>query len=388
MKAKLFTLALFLLSFHLSVKAQEARHKIAVFAPLYLDSAFDANHQYRFHTSFPKYLNPGLEFYLGAQAALDSLSKVGAPLEVFIFDTRSTQMPLLQQLASPQLNDVELLIGSASANEVRILSETANRKKIPFISATLPNDAGVINNPYYVVLNSTLRAHTEAIYRFLQKYHSLDKITFFTKPGAQESQLKEYFQEYSKTTPAPLKINFVDAGSGVDAMRLSYYLDSTKKNSCIAGSLDEAFGNNLVQQLSQVAKTYPLTLIGMPTWDGWNFSRPGFKSIEILYTTPFFYSARTPLNTRLTNDFISRQGGRPTDMFYRGYETVLRFALLLLDSKKDMASNLSRRGNTIFTPFDIQPVFLDKKKMELDYFENKKLYFIRVANGIKNVSNF
>jgi hypothetical protein len=72
-------------------------------------------------------------------------------------------------------------------------------------------------------------------------------------------------------------------------------------------------------------------------------------------------------------------------MFFRGYETVLRSALLLLDTKKDVASNLTRKGNYVFTQFDIQPVFLDKQNMVLDYFENKKLYYVHIANGLKTV---
>jgi hypothetical protein len=79
--------------------------------------------------------------------------------------------------------------------------------------------------------------------------------------------------------------------------------------------------------------------------------------------------------------------GRPTDMYFRGYETVLRFALLLLDTKQDVASNLIRKGNYVFTQFDIQPVFLNRNDMELDYFENKKLYFVRFLNGVETVQN-
>jgi len=133
---------------------------------------------------------------------------------------------------------------------------------------------------------------------------------------------------------------------------------------------------------------YSLSVFGMPTWDAINFSKFEFKSIDVTYTTPFYYARTTNLSTHLSNEFAAKQAGRPTDMFYRGYETTLRFALLLLDTKKDVASNLSRKGNTVFTAFDVQPVFLDKQKPELDYFENKRLYFIRVANGVKNASNF
>lgn len=374
----------FLVAF--SGNAQAQRQKIALFAPLYLDSAFDVSGNYRFSSSFPKFLNPGIEFYQGAQAAFDSLAKVGAPLEVYVYDSRSRNRSLTQQVNSPELENVDLIIGHSNTSEVRILADAAAKKKIPFISATLPNDAGIINNPYYLVLNSTLRTHTENIYQYLQKYHSRDRIVVLRKPGTQEDQLKEYFQDIAKTTSStPLKLQFVDIGSEWDYTRLTKALDSTRRTVCIAGSLDENFGLALAESLADVNSTYPVTLIGMPTWDGLNLSRSEYKGLEIIYTTPFFYGRPTALSTKISNDFIARVDGRPTDMYYRGYETALRFALLLLDTKRDMASNLTRKGNYIFTQFDIQPVFLNKQNMTLDYFENKKLYFVKVFNGNKTV---
>ena len=107
--------------------------------------------------------------------------------------------------------------------------------------------------------------------------------------------------------------------------------------------------------------------------------------MEIGYNMPFNFGKLSPLGTELTKAFEAKVNGRPTDMYLRGYETVLRFSLLLLDTKKDVASNLSRKGNNIFTQFDVQPVFLDEDAMTLDYFENKKLYFTRIINGVKTV---
>ena len=57
-----------------------SKQRIAVFVPLYLDSAFDATNSYRYDKSFPKFINPGLEFYEGVQLAIDSLNKVNEPL--------------------------------------------------------------------------------------------------------------------------------------------------------------------------------------------------------------------------------------------------------------------------------------------------------------------
>src|ERR1700730_4766414 len=66
------------------------KYHIAVFLPLYLDSAFDASGNYRFDQNFPKYLNPGLEFYEGMELAMDSLRKTGVPFDITVYDTRST----------------------------------------------------------------------------------------------------------------------------------------------------------------------------------------------------------------------------------------------------------------------------------------------------------
>ena len=78
--------------------AQPVKHKIAIFSPLYLDSAFDDLNNYRYEKQFPKFINPGLEFYEGVQLALDSLSKEGTQLEVFIYDTRSEKESLSKEL--------------------------------------------------------------------------------------------------------------------------------------------------------------------------------------------------------------------------------------------------------------------------------------------------
>src|ERR1043166_3890004 len=137
--------------------AQIPKQKIAIFAPLYLDSAFDAGNNYRYGMNFPKYINPGLEFYEGAQLALDSMTKENLPLEVYVFDTHSVLKTLQQQLAEAETDSVRLIIAYTSMNEIHQFAYAAQKMKIPFINVNLPNDGGVYENPYFVLLNSTLK---------------------------------------------------------------------------------------------------------------------------------------------------------------------------------------------------------------------------------------
>lgn len=378
----IFALALLLLTFF--AQAQHgAHHKIAIFTPLYLDSAFDASGNFRYEKTGARFVSSGLDFYYGAQMALDSLERKGEEMDVYVYDTRGRET-LAQQLAKPELADAELFIAQSNAAETRLLAEAAQRRKIPFISATLPNDAGISNNPYLVVLNTTLQSHVEGIYRFLQKYHGLDRIVVFRKGGTQEDQIKSHFIDFGhSTTGSQLNIKYVDIGDNFTMQSLTPYLDSTRRTVCIAGSLDEAFGNRLTQALAGLTRTYPVRVIGMPTWDNFTFSRAG--DLEVIYTNPFYYSTNTPLVNTLSTEFANHMNTRPTDLFFRGYEITLRFAQLLIDTGRDVSSSITRKGNNVLTAFDIQPVFKDKTAMTLDYFENKHLYFIKAFGGTRNI---
>jgi hypothetical protein len=365
------------------------KHKIAIFAPLYLDSAFDRANEYNYAKNvFPKFINPGLEFYEGAQLALDSLNKEGAELEVFIYDTRSATTTLEQQLARPEINDVSLIIAHCSNNEVRLLSEAAFRKKIPVINATVPNDAGTIENPYFILLNPTLRTQCEGIYKYVQKYYAINPLIVFRRKGTSDDHIKTIFDEYSKTTMSvPLKLKYVELPDNFTANQLKKYLDSNRTTLCIAGSLDMNFGRNLALQFASIVKEYPVVVMGMPTWDGIkDFSKPEYKGLEIVYSTPFYNAKTDKVSLGISNFFNNIMFARPSDMVFRGYETTWKFARLLLKHGKDLSSNLGNKQDKIFTDFDIQPV-LNKKTMVLDYFENKKLYFLKWQNGLIQVMN-
>jgi len=358
------------------------RHKLAIFLPLYLDSAFDASNNYRYDKSFPKFINPGLEFYEGAQLALDSLQKENARLEVHIYDTRSGSKPIAQILQSPEFLRTELIIGHVGPGELQQLAAAAAQMNVPFINVNFPNDGGITNNPEFVILNSTLRTHCEGIYRFIQRNYATRPVVLFRKKGTQEDRLKSYFDDIGKSTNSvPLKIKYVTLDDVFDVTALTPYLDSTTQTICIAGSLDENFARMLCQGLASVNKTYTSLVIGMPTWDNIDFSDAEFNGEEIVYSTPFYINPADNLVKSIQQYFKVRFYSRPSDMVFRGYETLYHFGKLLLLHGPNLNGSIGEKKYKVFTDFDIQPVFLNKQNMTLDYFENKKLYFIKKVNG-------
>lgn len=362
------------------------KYKIAVFAPLYLDSAFDGAYNYRYDKNFPKFINPGLEFYEGVQLALDSLSKENAPLEVFVYDTRSSKS-LKEQLNNPELQDIDLILAYCSGQELGTFAYDAALKKIPFINVNLPVDGGVKNNPYFVMLNSTLKTHIETIYRLIQKNYATNTIVVFRKKGTMEDAIKRYMDDAAKSTSSvPLKLKYVDLIDSFTVAQLKTVLDSTRQTLCIAGSLDESFGRRLTLQLASISKSYKLTLVGMPTFDnlGRDFSKPEYKGLDIVYTTPFYNPRTDNVSQEIVSYFNTKLYARPSDMVMRGYEATWRFSKLLLKYQDSIASNLTKKEFNVFREFDIQPV-VNKQTSATDYFENKKLFVLKWRDGLANV---
>jgi len=388
-----FLLIIFLLIRGISMHAQidsvkyhpdsTQRHRIAVFIPLFLDSAFDASANYRYDKNFPKFINPGLEFYEGLQLALDSLQKLKMHLEVQIYDTRSSTQQIGQILQSPDFQQTELILGHVNAPELRELAGAALHKNIPFINVNFPNDGGITNNASLIVLNSTLKTHCESIYKFIQRNYPTYNIVFFRKKGVQEDRLKNYFMDIEKNTASvPLKSKYIVLDEPVNAKQLLSNLDSTKKNICIVGSLDENFGKTICMQLAAVNKIYISKIFGMPTWDAVSdFAKPEYNDQEIYYSTPFYINPNDSLALSIQQYFKNKFYSRPSDMVFRGYETMFRFGQLLQQYGHNLSGSIGGKKYKLFNDFDIQPVFLSKQNMTLDYFENKKIYFIKKVAG-------
>lgn len=353
------------------------RFQVAVFTPLFLDSAFDASIDYTYGTNFPKFINPGLEFYEGIELAADSLNKLGARVDVRVYDTRSERSSVARIIASKEFEAFDLVLGHVNGTEARSLATAASKNTVPFINVNYPNDAGVQNNPYYVILNSTLTTQLRSLYKLLQRNFALADIIYIRTKSTSDERLLANFKEIEKnTTGVPIKFKYLTLEGDYIGSQLEKHLDSNKNNVFVVGNLDVNFGNKLIQNISDYGESYNTTLIGMPTWDNIMLAKNAHENLEVVYGTPFYINPEDSLVARIHDNFKEKFYSRPSDMVYRGFETLLHFTRLLQQHGSNIASSIGEKKYRVFTDFDIQPV-LDKKTMTHNYFENQKIYFIR-----------
>ncbi len=359
--------------------------KVVVFAPVYLDSAFTETGYKLGRNLIPKYILPGLEFYNGVMLAIDSLNIEKAPVEVFFYDSKSITNPVEEVLERAEMTDISLIIASFNTrSDVKPLADFALQHNIPLISSIYPNDGGVTANPFFVMINPTLKTHIEAIYKYLHRAYPLENIILFRRSGAIEDMILSVFNSINKKTPGiPLKLKIIELSDEFTPEQVSAYLDSTRKNILLCGTLNEAFGMNLVKAVSS-SKSYRSVIMGMPTWDG---IKDLGKDAEIIYSTPYNFSRTDKPSVQLTNKYRAKYTGRPSDMVFKGFESMYHFTKLLLKYGNGLINNLSSKEYKLFNDFDIQPVTPDKENFLPDYLENKKIYFIRKMDGrVKSIN--
>lgn len=356
-------------------------YNIALYAPLYLDSV-SSDMPTR---SLPRYILPGLDFYEGAQLALDSLQAQGVKLNVTVYDSKNKQ-----NIHSANLVNTDLIIAAVGTPEIKDLSDIARKKEINLVSATYPNDAGVNDNPFFLITNSLLKTHGEALQRYLQEGYASKNILIIHRDSPFEKRiaadlLEEYNKLQSGKKSKPREVIWNDS---ISDLNLSQYFLADRPNLCIVTSLDETNAKYILRKLSTQTASYPIQVFGMPTWDIMKFKEPEFKGIPIFYTSPYF-NDKTDAYSRYINDYWKRvYKSRPSDMAFKGFELTWYFVKQLSTNGVYFNKDINDPNRKVFSNFNYQPIYLKNDEKEPDYFENKNIYIIQKGDSNDIKMNF
>lgn len=358
-------------------------YKVGIFAPLYLDSVFTKN-TFRYRQNIPRLIAPALDFVNGAQLALDSLQAGNDFIDASIYDTKSYKESVPDLIRNKKLDSLQLIIGSVKDAEYMQLAAFALQKNIPFISVTYPNDAGITANPFLVIMNSTLKAHCDAIYAYILQNHGTDKIYLCRQKGAQEDMVTGYFKSINEQDGKKLlPIEILDMEGNVNSSFLKSKLDSNRKSILIAASLDETFAYAIAKAGFELHKTYPLTLIGMPNWDNFSelYDKKKTPNFPVYYTTPYYNDKKDDFSRAVNAAYKRKFKGKAGDMVFKGYESVYMFTKLLAKNPVGFMNRINDRDVKVFCDYNFKAVRLTEDFAVPDYFENKHLYLVKILNG-------
>jgi hypothetical protein len=367
-------------TFHKTVNA-------TILLPLYLDSAFK-NDSYRYGSNIPKFILSTLEFYNGVQLAADSLRQEGINARIEVIDSRKDSAAT-QLFSQANYYKPALIIGIVqSGSELKTLSGLALSNNVPFISATYPNDGGVTANQNLLIVNSTLKTHCTALYKYLQRNYNGENVVLVTRKGGLDDRIKNYLREAEKNAEGnKFKWAMASLPDSFTNIQLAVYLDSNKHNTIIGATLDGSFSSQIISTLSALNENYKSTVFGMPTWDELPLQKPEYKGIDVYYSTPFIsYSGNPNVYSSLIKKFKKIANSKPSDMVFKGFEVTYRYIKTLYQHPDEFMKYVNDGSCKVFADFKFEAVVSKQGTDVTNYWENKKIYFVKKTDGtIKGV---
>ena len=379
--------------FSFTVQAQEnspveKTFKIGLFVPIYLDSIFNPD-IYPYDKKFPKFSLQGIDFVHGAQLAL-KMFPPSRPSELFIYDIKSDSQSIKELIHSKKLEQLDIMLGVVKETDILQLASFGKDHQIPFVSISHPNDCGITNNPFYYILNSTLKTHCSAIISFLIQNHNNDNILLVTKKGSQEEKVHSYLTAFNRPDGNNLlKIKTLTIDSTFASVQSN--LDSTMKNIIIAASLDEDFAKEMYTSVNSFTHpNYDITIMGMPNWDGFSFLN---KTSKYAKKNPVYYSSSFYVNKSDTNNmaykfknvYANIYKASPSDFAYKGMELISFFSSLFSNYPDDYLLNINNNNSPYLVNYNFKKTKASNKSNVFDYYENKKLYFLKKQNGVTSL---
>jgi ABC-type branched-subunit amino acid transport system substrate-binding protein len=336
-------------------------------------------------TTVPEKSKLGLQFYAGARIALDQISKNNQiNIIADVLDTQTSDAEFQTVLSDRLLAKTDVIIGPVRNSHVQTAAEWAKKQRKILISPESPNSELTQNNPDFIQINPSLRAHCEAITQYIQQKFATAQVTLLCKQ--KEADRLPYFQEYlaNGQKPAFKELILPDETLNFDKIDLKQYFKPGKTAVFILPTWSsQDFVMSFLRKLKAVKGNQSVAVFGMPQWQH-------FESIEPEYLSELntYISSATYINydSQEVKDFMQlfyeNTGTIPDEDAFNGYHVMRWTADMLEQYGLSFPTRLTNKTSIgLSNQFNFAKVAgqsaADGGDSNYDYLENKFLFILK-----------
>lgn len=353
-------------------------YRIDVLLPLNLNALVQNGKP--LYKKVPDHLQQAINFYEGLTIAAQVLQGKKIRLEWYVHDITDPADNIAQLTTGKKMEGTDLIIGCVQSNDIPALAAYAKKKKINFVSALSPADANTKDNPYFILIQPTLKTHLDQLIAFAnKKYGKNPKYIFHANNTSGE---KEAYRQLREALSDEKELRFIDCSRAkLSTDTLARLFDSTKVNAVFVSILDNGNAEQVLNALAAMPRSYRFQIFGMPSWKSLRglSQASNYMGMSIHYTTPFYYDPTTGAGKYVTSQYTATYGGTPSEMVYRGYETLYWLSNLLEQHGTTFNKDIGDVSAAPFTRYEIEPAW--SKENDFLYLENDKLYILHYQNG-------
>lgn len=323
-----------------------------------------------------------LIYYIeGMQLAIDTLSKMGVPLDLYIHDVPNIEEPLLNDgNFKGQLSSSDLIVAHLPVSDLVSISEWSQQQEIMLFSTFSPATADIHAQPYFYNLNPKLNSHIESLLTFGQNQFPQDpKFLIYDTSSTFARDTYQQFNDF-------LGNNAISAFNWQHPKTKESFKASllpNRKNIIYCNSMEKEMVSSLLQTLKELGDEYEIVIMGMPNWKPFiNHSEEA--NLYFYMTTPFFYDGHGGWSAWLKSIYKKKHGRDITEMTYRGFEIIYSLAINLQKNGNELSQQLLDQHKAwILSPFLFEAKF-DKDHNFL-YFENSHLNILQYHQQVERI---
>lgn len=352
------------------------RYRIDILAPLYLDELVK-NGQKVYKDKVPEKAQAGIDFYQGVKLAADSLTQLGYKLDVYIHDVTQYALTPEMIIKNGTLDESDLIIGVLQYAQLKPIAAYAKKLNINFISALSPSDGDVVENPYFIMVQPTLETHCKKLTNYVtRKFLGERKLVLYRSSNSIDSIANAYLAVVGKNGFEPIECNNIPNKAFFEAE-----FDSTVANIILMPIVDANYADFILQKLNSWFPSHQFKVYGMPSWKALSAMRKPdlYPNISISFPSPFYFDPNAPLVQHIANVYRKEFNSRPSEIVYRGYESLFWYGALL--QRYGTLFNLKQNDTqeALFTRYDMKDEWT--KQQDFLYWQNEHVYLFNYAKG-------
>ena len=332
---------------------KKEHYKIGVFLPLNLDRG-------------PGYseaiTNYALEFWMGAQLAIDSLTQLGLKADVYLHDSKNDSMTIRNILNTSEAQDYDLIIGPLYPNHAGFVSQWCMEHQIRMICPVNIETSILENNPYVYAMVPSDITLIEGQADYIVKNYNTHAIILVKPLNESEMPVYEAFRKrYYDSAFKGNKPVLIEATMD----NFTTFIRKGGKTAIIMPTSERATALKFMNALNKAAFRMGddrITVFGTKEW-------MSFDDIQAQYRNKYSFHFASPYDFNYNYDYtkhILRKFRRKfnydfTKMAAQGFDVFLYSGLKLLlekDCKKGVMNQIQITQTGVGSGFENSKCFM------------------------------
>lgn len=313
------------------------------------------------------------EYYEGFLLAVKQLKDKGLNAEIYTFDigAEKNTKKLESLLGTTEMNNLHLILGGVSKQQIDVLAKFSNKKGIKYIMPFGSSNEIDANPNLFQITSSHSSLYPEIVEAFAQQNKN-HNIIFVSEAGSNNNESK--FVEALKKELSSSGILFKTTASTSNLTSdINKVLDPSKKNILVPTSSSELTLRRIISAIPEMDKE--ISLFGYPEWQIYTQHQAALHKYDTHIFSIYFVDEHQRDVQNLLEEYKVWYNKPLINSFpkyaYLGYDAGLFF----LTALNKYGSNFENQASKIQVP-TIQSAIHFKKNSDKGGYINKGIYFV------------